>query len=148
LLKNVEVAARVAEIRAVGAERTEVKAEEVIRELKKLGFSSIGNAVDWHNETITLEGEEGGPVRTAVIPRVTIVPKKELDKDTLYAIAEVSQSPNGAVRVKMHDKHNALVSLGKHLGLFTEQVQIKARYAISDKPMTAEEWIKQHVREG
>jgi hypothetical protein len=60
----------------------------------------------------------------------------------------VSQSPNGAVRVKMHDKHNALVSLGKHLGLFTEQVQIKARYAISDKPMTAEEWIKQHIREG
>jgi hypothetical protein len=73
LLKNVEVAARVAEIMAVGAERAEVKAEEVIRELKKLGFSSIGNAVDWHNETITLEGEEGEPVRTAVIPRVTIV---------------------------------------------------------------------------
>ena len=37
LLKNVEVAARVAEIMAVGAERAEVKAEEVIRELKKLG---------------------------------------------------------------------------------------------------------------
>ena len=48
----------------------------------------------------------------------------------------------------MHDKHAALVSLGKHLGLFVEQVQVRARYAISDKPMTAEEWIKQHVREG
>ena len=39
----------------------------------------------------------------------------------------------------MHDKHAALVSLGKHLGLFVEQVQVRARYAISDKPMTAEE---------
>ena len=33
----VEVAARVAEIMRVGAERAEVTAEEVIRELKKLG---------------------------------------------------------------------------------------------------------------
>jgi len=46
----------------------------------------------------------------------------------------------------MHDKHAALLSLGKHLGLFVEQAQVRARYAISDKPMTAEEWIKQHVR--
>src|SRR2546430_181465 len=39
LLKNVEVAARVAEIMRVGAERAEVTAEEVIRELKLIGFS-------------------------------------------------------------------------------------------------------------
>ena len=149
LLSNAMVGARVAEIMAVGAERAEVKAEDVIRELKAIGFSSIGDAVDWHNEAVTLREEgEDGEGKTVLVPRVMIVPKKELDKDTLHAIAEISQTVNGALRVKMHDKHAALVSLGKHLGLFTEQVQIKARYAISDKPMTAEEWIKQHVREG
>ena len=71
-----------------------------------------------------------------------------LDKATLDAIAEVSQQANGALRVKMHDKHAALVSLGKHLGLFTHNVQIKAVYGISDKPMSAEEWKKQYVKPG
>ena len=51
-----------------------------------------------------------------LVPRVTIVPTEDLDKAALDAIAEVSQRANGALRVKMHDKHAALVSLGKHLG--------------------------------
>jgi len=51
----------------------EVKAEEVIRELKKLGFSCIGKAVDWRNElvTVTDEGEKGGATKTVLVPRVT-----------------------------------------------------------------------------
>ncbi len=106
LLKNVEVAARIAEIMAVGAERAEVTAEEIIRELKKLGFSCIGNVVDWRNEVITQELEEGqeGEPKSVLVPRVTIVPRAELQKATLDAIAEVSQQTNGALRVKMHDK--------------------------------------------
>ena len=63
------------------------------------------------------------------------------------AVAEVSQTVNGALRVKMHDKHAALVLLGKHLGLFTDNVQIQ-RKQISAEPMSAEEWKRQYVREG
>jgi len=48
----------------------------------------------------------------------------------------------------MHDKHAALVSLGKHLGLFSDTVQIKAVYGIRDKPRSAEEWKKQFVKPG
>ena len=47
---------------------------------------------------------------------------------------------------KMHDKHAALVSLGKHLGLFTEHVKIDAVYGISEEPMSAEEWNKQFCK--
>jgi len=115
--------------KAYGIERqVEVTAEEVIRELKKLGFSCIGNVVDWHNETveITTESEDGKETKTVLVPRVTIIAKADLEKGALDAIAEVSQRANGALRVKMHDKHAALVSLGKHLGLFTDSVQIKA----------------------
>ena len=46
-----------------------------------------------------------------------------------------------------NDKHAALVSLGKHLGLFTDNVQIE-RKQISAEPMSAEEWKRQYVREG
>jgi hypothetical protein len=131
------------------SERAEVTAEEVIRELKKLGFSCIGKAVTWRNEVVTqeLEGGEEGETRTVMVPRLTIVPTEDLDKATLDAIAEVSQQANGAVRVKMHDKHAALVSLGKHLGLFVDRVQ-KERKQISAEPMSAEEWKRQFVREG
>ena len=45
LMENDGIQARIAEIMAVGAERAEVTAEEVIHELKKLGFSCIGKAV-------------------------------------------------------------------------------------------------------
>jgi hypothetical protein len=101
------------------------------------------------DEVVTqeLEGGEEGETRTVMVPRVTIVPTEDLDKATLDAIAEVSQQANGAVRVKMHDKHAALVSLGKHLGLFTDNVQ-KERKQISAEPMSAEEWKRQFVREG
>jgi len=148
LLSNAMVGARVAEIMAVGAERAEVKAEDVIRELKAIGFSSIGDAVDWHNEAVTLreEGEEGEG-KTVLVPRVMIVPKKELDKDTLHAIAEISQSPSGALRVKLHDKHAALVSIGRYLGMFDDKVKVDAVYGISEEPMTAEEWKAQFCKD-
>jgi phage terminase small subunit len=141
---------RIAEIMRVGAERAEVTAEEVIRELKKLGFSCIGKAVTWRNEVVTQqleEGEEGEP-KTVLVPRVRIVPTEDLDKATLDAIAEVSQQANGALRVKLHDKHAALVSLGRHLGLFTNHHKVDVVYGISDEPMTAEEWKRQYVRDG
>src|SRR5258708_24132876 len=64
------------------------------------------------------------------------------------AVAEVWQTANGALRVKLHDKHAALVSIGKHLGMFVDRVQIQERKQISAEPMSAEEWKRQYVREG
>jgi len=104
--------------------------------------------VSWHNETVQLADGETGEPKTVLVPRVTIVPTEDVDKATLDAIAEVSQQANGALRVKMHDKHAALVSLGKHLGLFTENVKIEAVYGISEEPMSAEEWNKQFAKPG
>jgi Terminase small subunit len=75
-------------------------------------------------------------------------PSEEMDPDIAAAIAQISQGPNGQVRVRLHDKHAALVSIGKHLGMFTDNVQIKAVYGIRDKPMSAEEWKKQYVKPG
>jgi phage terminase small subunit len=149
LLANVSIRARIAEILAAGAERAEITVEQVLRELGKIGFSCIGKAVTLGNEMVRQKDEDENALPTMVLlPRVQIVPTEELDPATLDAIAEVSQSPNGALRVKMHDKHAALVSIGKHLGMFTDQVQVRAHYGISAEPMSAEEWKRQFVREG
>jgi hypothetical protein len=61
-------------------------------------------------------------------------------------ISAVSQSSTGALRIKMHNKLPALVALGKRLGMFDERPQnTNVIYAISDEPMSAEEWKKQYV---
>ena len=72
LLGNVRVQARIAEIMRAGAERAEVTVEQVVRELKLIGFSDIRKVVSWRNELVTRteKGEDGAPV---LMPRVTIV---------------------------------------------------------------------------
>src|SRR5436853_7413382 len=87
------------------------------------------------------------PARQVLQSRFLVIDSATLPPEARLAVAEVSQTAHG-FRVKMHDKHAALVSIGKHLGMFTDQVQVRAQYGISDKQMSAEEWKKQYVREG
>jgi phage terminase small subunit len=103
--------------------------------------------VSWRNELVTRteKGKDGEPV---LMPRVTIVDADKISDEAAAAVAEVSQTVNGALRVKLHDKHAALVSIGKHLGMFVDRVQIQERKQISAEPMSAEEWKRQYVREG
>ena len=149
LLGNVRVQARIAEIMRAGAERAEVTVEQVVRELKLIGFSDIRKVVSWRNELVTRteKGKDGEPVMV-MMPRVTIVDADKISDEAAAAVAEVSQTVNGALRVKLHDKHAALVSIGKHLGMFVDRVQIQERKQISAEPMSAEEWKRQYVREG
>ena len=75
------------------------------------------------------------------------MPSDRLNANTAAAIAEVSQGSTGALRIKMHDKQAALVALGKHLGMYDQRTQkTNVVYAISDKPMSAEEWKKRYVK--
>ena len=149
LLGNVKVQARIAEIMRAGAERAEVTVEQVVRELKLIGFSDIRKVVSWRNELVTRteKGEDDEPVMV-LMPRVTIVDADKISDEAAAAVAEVWQTVNGSLRVKLHDKHASLASLGKHLGLFTEHVKIDAVYGISEEPMSAEEWNKQFAKAG
>ena len=118
--------------------------EQVVRELKLIGFSDIRKVVSWRNELVTRteKGKDGEPVMV-LIPRVTIVDADKISDEAAAAVAEVSQTVNGALRVKMHDKHAALVLIGRYLGMFDAKVKVDAVYGISEEPMSAEEWKKQ-----
>jgi phage terminase small subunit len=152
LLANVSIRARIEEILAAGAERAEITVEQVLRELAVLGFSDIGKVVRWRPELVLEEtaDEENPdkPVTRVLQSRVLVLDSATLPPEVRLAVAEVSQSPNGALRVKMHDKHGPLVSIGKHLGMFVNRLQIQERKQISAEPMSAEEWKRQFVREG
>ena len=95
------------------------------------------------------EEEEDGQRVKVIVNAVLLVPSDKLDENTAAAIAAVSQGSNGAVRIKMHNKLAALVVLGKYLGMFDQRSQnSNVIYAISDEPMSAEEWKKQYVKPG
>src|ERR1700746_885806 len=87
-----------------GAERAEVTVEQVVRELKLLGFSDIRKVVSWRNELVTRteKGKDGEPVMV-LMPRVTIVDADKISDEAAAAVAEVSQTVNGALRLKLHE---------------------------------------------
>lgn len=129
-----DVRARVEEIQAKGAARAEVTVEKVLRELAKIGFSDIRKAVKWYSQTNVaavdtdadmeaLAGE--GALRFAVANQVELVSSDDIDDDTAAAIAEVSQSATGGLKVKFHDKKGALVDLGRHLGMFKDRTVLE-----------------------
>jgi Terminase small subunit len=102
------VGARIAEIMAVGAKRAEVTAEEVLRELKALGFSDIGKVVRWRPEVVyeevESEDEPDKPARQVMVSRVMVVDSETLAPNVRIAVASISQTQSG-LRVTMHDKH-------------------------------------------
>lgn len=144
LMKNGEFSARVDELSESVAEKTvekaSVTAQMVIDELAKLGFS---NMLDY-----MAIGPDGQPFmdfskltrdQAAAIQEIVV----ETRPDPLAAPVDEDQEPQGhggslrrrrtrqdlavpeilKVRFKLADKRAALVDLGKHLGLFKQQVE-------------------------
>jgi phage terminase small subunit len=92
--------------------------------LAAIAFSNITKAVTWGPSVqVREEKDEGAQREKVVTSAVSLVPRDKLDKNTAAAIAVVSQSSTGALSVRMHDKLAALVTLGKHLGMFDQRTQ-------------------------
>lgn len=116
LLGNVRVSEAVAIGKTKYAEDSGITAKAIINELAKLGFS---NMLDYMRV-----GPDGDPV----------LDFSQLTREQAAALAEVTVEDfldgRGAdarkvrkVKFKLCDKRAALVDLGKHLGLFKEQVE-------------------------
>lgn len=135
LLKNAAIVARVQQLLSkkqqieqkateIAAEKLAITKEKVLAELAKIGFSDIRRAVKWHGhlvqETDQPEGGDVLVVKNTYSNHVSLIGSEEIDDDTAAAIAEISQSPTGGLKVKLHDKKGALVDIGKHLGMFKE----------------------------
>ena len=117
MLRNVKVATYIEEKMAERAERTEIKQDDVVKELAKIGFAQITDYVEVQN----INGFE----------KVIIKPTDEIEKEKIGAIAGIKEGRNG-IEIKMNDKVKALELLGKHLGMFTEKQEIKARISYED----------------
>lgn len=110
-LKKPEIKARIEFLQAELAERNKVKADDVIQELKALGFWNIKDFVDTGNAIKDL----------SQLDRNTLKPVTSIKTKTIYT----EQGPEVSVELKLADKRAALVDLGKHLGLFVDKSEVK-----------------------
>ena len=118
LMDNVNVTARIADLRAAAETRTGITQDRVLRELAKLGFSDLRKAVAWGKELV-VQDDTG---TTEVVNGVSLVDSESIDDDTVAAIQEISQTAQG-IKIKMHDKRAALVDIGRHLNMFTDRIE-------------------------
>ncbi|MYD94572.1 MAG: terminase small subunit [Chloroflexi bacterium] len=93
------------------AQRTEITADNVLREYARLAFADLTDVADADGDTVTVKSLADLP------PEVTA------------AIAEVAQTATG-IRVKFHSKTQALESLARHLGLFNDKLTLAGRLRV------------------
>jgi len=110
-LQKPQIAEAIQKRRGKLAEKTEVTQERIVAELAKIGFSNLEDYLD--------VGENG-------LAQVNL---KNVTRDQFAALSEVNvestkvgDSPVTVTKtkIKLSDKRNALVDLGKHLGMFKE----------------------------
>ena len=125
LLDNPKITTRLAAARSALAEKHGVTIDWVMHQLKAIAGADIRKAVRWNGLEITEEDNpDGGDilvVKHQYTNAVLLKNSDEIDDDTAAAIAEVSQSPTGGLRLKFHDKLAALDRLGRTLGMFRDK---------------------------
>lgn len=134
-LKKPQIAIAIEMAMKKRADRTDITADRVLKELAKIGFADIRKAIKWQGTLVTEEDNpDGGDVlviKNVVTNNVTLISSDEIDDDTAGAIAEISQNATGGIKIKLHDKRAALVDIGKHLGMFTEKVEHSGEMSVT-----------------
>lgn len=100
-------------------ETTGISIGRVLTELAKIGFSDIRKAVKW-GEGVAVKDDAG---EIQISNGVALVGSESVDDDTAAAISEISQTKDG-IKIKFHDKRGALVDIGRHLGMFKDNLQV------------------------
>ena len=131
LLKNVEVKTYIDELIDERKKRTEITQDRVLRELAIIAFS---NAADYAavvereaflemegGEKIKLLDDDGNPVMYRTVEPVLT---QDLTEDQKRALSVIKKGRDG-FEVKPYDKVRALELLGKHLGMFTDKVNVE-----------------------
>lgn len=116
LLRSVKVQAEVSKRQAERAERCEITADKVLKELAMLGFANMKNYMrTGSNGDPYLDFSNLTEEQTAALQEVTV-------EDYIDGRGEDAREVK-RVKFKLADKRAALVDIGKHLGMFKERVE-------------------------
>ena len=110
MLRNVKVSETIASIVEKGLSKLDIKAEDVVAELAKMGFARIDDYVEWDDKA-----------------EMQLRASKELEDGKSAALREIefiSSDIGNRVKFKLHDKKGPLELLGKNLNMFKDRVDI------------------------
>lgn len=112
-----------------------VTRERVIQELATIGFSSMSDVADWGEREVAIGYDADGKRLSAAeigdaavvhrerAPYLNLRDRDELTPEARAAVSEVSLTKDG-FKIKLHDKVTALEKLGRHLGMFAQDINI------------------------
>lgn len=110
ILKKIEVAEALDKAKAERARRTGINQDRVVRELARIAFVNPGQVINTEDATLLNDAVEDDLAAVQSV-KVKVIPGRG--------------GEDGIEReIKMADKVRALELLGKHLGLFTDRVDL------------------------
>jgi phage terminase small subunit len=143
-LRKLEIASAISDAQAQRSKRTEITADQVLRELARVGFANLSDVTDWGVKEVAfgydgdgkkLRPEEIGDaamVRYVDAPFVTPVNRDDLSEASRAAVSEVALGRDG-FKIKMHDKNGALLQLGRHLGMFNDKLDLNVTGELAER---------------
>ena len=102
--------------------RTEITQDMVLKELAHIAFDDIRNYLEYKTVQTVIDYDNTGKPIIDYKTIISMFDSKDIDTRN---IAEISQGPNGTFKFKQYCKDNALIQLGKHLGLFRDKLDIE-----------------------
>lgn len=124
LLNHVEVQKELQRLMKKREKRTEVTADSVVKELAKIAFADITDFAEvCEIQRLATVDEKGNP-HYETVQDVVIKDTDEMNPDKLGVIAGMKHGAHG-IEIKLNDKMKALELLGRHLGLYTDNLNHK-----------------------
>lgn len=115
LLTYANVSDKIAELLAQRAKKSELKAEDVLNEIRNIAFADVKDFLSFSTDKLG---------------RINVTVKNSDEIDT-RAISEVHWSPKDGFKFKLYSKDSALVNLAKHLGIFKEKDELPPEVVVT-----------------
>jgi phage terminase small subunit len=111
LLKNPKIKAAIEDVKKQSAQRIGVTQDRILTELAKIAFGNVGDVVNQDLSNLTRDQ------LASLAAELTV---NEVDGRVKYK----------SVKIKNLDKVQALIQLGKHLGMFKEKVEVSGSLSL------------------
>jgi phage terminase small subunit len=114
-----EIQSRISVLQEERSKRCQVTQDEVIHELKRLGFSDMRKFAKWNGDDVTLKDSD------------------ELTDDDAACVESLGQTTSlngGSLSFKLHSKPKALELLARHLGMLNDKMSLGGQ---KDNPLVS-----------
>jgi phage terminase small subunit len=133
LLRKTRVSEAIQKAKDKRSKRLEITQDRVLKELAKVGFADIKEYLSFKTDLTTIGYDSKGE---RIVDYAHVVQLRDSEEIDGAVVSEVSLK-DGALKFKLHDKMKALNDLGRHLGMFNDNLNIGNK---DDKPFET----KQH----